>query len=57
MLDRPVDFREDVEAHGDATPMRWRSKAGVVELVERQAVVNDRLAQGMAVGEDVGGCR
>jgi len=26
-----------------------------VELAEREAVGNDRLAQGMAVGEDVGG--
>ena len=27
----------------------------MVELAEREAVGNDRLAQGMAVGEDVGG--
>jgi hypothetical protein len=56
---RPVDLREDVEAHGDFEVGRDADEVaiegGVVELAERQAVGNDRLTEGMAVGEDVGG--
>jgi hypothetical protein len=56
---RPVDFLQHVEAHGDLEVGRDADEVavegGVVQLAEREAVGNDRLAQGMAVGEDVGG--
>jgi len=55
---RPVDLFQDVEAHGDPEVGRDADEVavegGVVELAEREAVGNDRLAQGMAVGEAVG---
>ena len=56
---RPVDFFQHVEAHGDLEVGRDADEiavqGGVVELAEREAVGNDRLAQGMAVREDVSG--
>ena len=56
---RPVDFLQHIEAHGDLEVGRDADEVavegGVVELAEREAIGNDRLAQGMAVGEDVGG--
>ena len=56
---RPVDFLQHVEAHDDLEVRRHaddvRVERGVVKLAEREAVGNDRLAQRMAVGEDVGG--
>ena len=56
---RPVDFFQHVEAHGDLEVGRDADEVavegGVVELAERETVGNDRLPQGMAVGEDVGG--
>ena len=56
---RPVDFLQDVEAHGDLEVGRDADEiaveGGVVELAEREAVGNDRLPQGMAVREDVSG--
>jgi hypothetical protein len=42
----------DLEVGRDADEVAV--EGGVMELAERQAVGNDRLAQGMAVGEDVG---
>src|SRR2546428_7122689 len=56
---RPVDFLHYVEAHGDLEVRRDADEVtvegGVVELAERETVGNDRLAQGMAVREDVSG--
>jgi len=44
---RPVDLREDVEAHGDFEVGRDADEVavegGVVELAERKAVGNDRI--------------
>jgi len=56
---RAVDLLQDVEAHSDLEVGRDADEVavegGVMELAEREAVGNDRLPQGMAVGEDVGG--
>ena len=55
----PVDLLQQVHAHGDLEVGRDADEVavegGVMELAEREAVGNHRLAQGMAIREDVGG--
>jgi hypothetical protein len=56
---RPVDLLQHVEAHRDLEVGRDADdvgvERGVMQLAEREAVGNHRLAERVAIREDVGG--